>query len=600
MPSEEDIAARDGGTDQGAPPDPSELPGLEGLPRRAALVYLAVGLVWIAGSDLLASDLVPVVDRDLVQSIKGVLFVLVTSIILHRVLSIQVGRYASSVRELQRLREAHRGEAGKALALLAATEGIHEAVVMTDASQRIIHVNAAFERSSGYTRDELLGKTPRVFRSGFHTADFYASMYARLGAGETWTGTFRNRRKDGSVWHELATIAPVLRDGVLTHYVKVARDVTDQTELDRRMRNQQKLEAVGTLAGGIAHEFNNLLGMILGYSELVADALPEASRARSDLERIVAAADRGSDLVRQLLAFSRGNEGARQRMRLQPLVEETAKFLRSSLPAGIELALDLGAPGFEVDGDPAQIRQALVNLVTNSGQALPSGKGRIGISLVASPRDPDEVVLAVEDDGVGIPPGNLARVLEPFFTTRAPGEGSGLGLSVVHGVVTAMGGSLEIESHLDQGTKVRLRMPRAVDPGSTAPPRGEVAVAVVKGRKVLVVEDEAMLLETTQRTLETLGLQVETFRDPLEAVRRIEGPDADFDLLITDLSMPGLSGIEVARGFKTRWPGRPTLMVTGFGDRELAERAAGEVIDRVLRKPVRRTQLAQALGEILR
>jgi nitrogen-specific signal transduction histidine kinase/ActR/RegA family two-component response regulator len=390
-------------------------------------------------------------------------------------------------------------------------------------------------------------------------------------------------------------------------------DLTEQREaeavrekIEESLRQAQKLEAVGTLARGIAHDFNNILGALSGYAELAFESTHDNPRVHGDLRKVLQAAHLASDLVTRLLVFSRQQERSDTLIRLERPIQESLQLLRSTLSPNVEIreALDADAP--EILGNETQLIQIVMNLATNALHAMKSRGGVLGIGLehlrVDAPfvrlhpdlRPGPYALLTVSDTGHGIEPQNLERVLEPFFTTKPPSEGTGLGLSVVHGIVREHGGALEIESVPGEGTTVRVYLPAALKPGDEgialrrAPPRGS-------GQRVLLVDDERALADLGQRRLEDLGYAPCVFTDSRRALEAFRQRPHDFDLVVTDQAMPHLTGIELAREIRRIRPELPVVLVSGYGETLRPESLEAAGIRQFLGKPVTEAALAEAV-----
>ncbi len=331
--------------------------------------------------------------------------------------------------------------------LATAIEQAAEMVVITDNHGTIQYVNPAFEKVTGYTRQEAIGQNPRILKSGAHDTEFYKQLWDTLRAGRVWSGRFTNKNKKGILFHEEATISPVKDvSGEITNFVAVKRDITEHLQLSKQLEQAQKMEAVGTLAGGIAHDFNNLLQVILGYSELVLadEALPD--RLRDDLGKIVLAGRNGADLVQRLLMFSRKTETRPLDLDLNQRIRQTQRFLQRTIHKMIDIQLILGEDLGGIHADPTQIDQVLMNLAVNARDAMPEG-GKLVIETANVFIDEDYarshleakpgpyVLLCVSDTGSGIDKETLEHIFEPFYTTKGPGQGTGLGLAMVFGIV---------------------------------------------------------------------------------------------------------------------------------------------------------------------
>ena len=401
------------------------------------------------------------------------------------------------------------------------------------------------------------------------------------------------------------TVALVyLRDITARRRAEAARE-----RMEQQLRQAQKMEAIGTLAGGIAHDFNNILGAIVGCAEIAMAELPPGSQARPDLERVLKAGQRAGQLVRQILTFSRQSEIESRPLRVQSIIKETVKFLRASLPATIAIGTRLECADAVVLANPAQVQQILLNLCTNAAHAMEGRAGRLEIALASESVAGDGAIqglqpggylrLTVRDNGHGMNAVVVERIFDPFFTTKGVGEGTGLGLSVVHGIVSALGGRITVESAPGRGTAFDVYLPRH-EQAAQPPLRLAREPRAAHAERVLVVEDEPYLADAMRRSLKALGYRPRAFqssRRALEAFRRT--PDG-FDVLITDLTMPELTGEQLAAGILNIRPQLPIIICTGYSDRITAEAAALMGVRQILYKPVVRHQLAVALDAALR
>ena len=393
-------------------------------------------------------------------------------------------------------------------------------------------------------------------------------------------------------------------------------DVTDRHEaedelrsLEKQLRQAQRLEAMGTLAGGIAHDFNNILGAILGYGEMALRDAPEGSRLRRDLDSITAAGERGRALVERILAFSRSGVSERVAVHVEKIVRESIDLLTANLPSGITVKAELRAGRAAMRGDPTQVHQVVMNLVTNGVQAMaPGGLLRVSLNKVTldSPRIAttgtvavgDYIQLKVADSGSGIPAGILDRIFDPFFTTKEVGVGTGLGLSLVHGIVTEVGGAIDVETAPGAGSVFTVYLPRAGDADEGKDdekpnlPHGD-------GQRVLVVDDEEPLVRLATETLEALGYAPAGFTSSTAALAAFRANPKTFDAVITDERMPGLSGsalIREVRGIRRKIP---ILLVSGYLGGTVADRAYNAGADEVLKKPLSARDLANGLARVL-
>jgi PAS domain S-box-containing protein len=494
--------------------------------------------------------------------------------------------------------------------LFTAIEQSAGTVCITDAEGNIRYVNPAFLFITGYSKEEVIGKNPRFLKSGKHDNAFYLEMWRAIKSGLVWKGVFTNQRKDGLLFEEEATISPVKDEsGRIISFVKVSRDVTRENMLMLQLRQSQKMEAIGTLAGGIAHDFNNILGAIMGYSELIADDLPASSVASQNMAQVMTAIERAKDLVNQILTFSKMTETECVSLQLQPIIKDVVKLLRASTPSTIEIRQNIDEHAPTTFADPAQIHQILMNLCTNAASAMQEKGGVLTIGLERANMserffiDQDRkngsyLKLTVTDTGVGIPQHLLERIFDPFFTTKAPGLGTGLGLSVVHGIVSGYGGKTFVESTEGVGSTftIFLKTDKKFTPKTeTKPQNGETP----RGREhILVVDDEAFIIDIMKQTLMRLGYVVTAVTDSQSALSLIEAKTKEFDLLITDLTMPGMTGLELASLVKKARPNLPIVLCSGFNElKEIDVYQTG--IREVLKKPIDRMKLAEITRKIL-
>jgi two-component system cell cycle sensor histidine kinase/response regulator CckA len=481
-------------------------------------------------------------------------------------------------------------------------EAAANAIVITDPAGTIQWVNRSFTALTGYTPAEAVGQTPRILSSGRQSKEFYSQMWKTILAGEVWTGEVVNRRKDGSLYTERMTITPVLEQSgsagtrVITHYVAVKEDVTARKEMGERLRQAQRLEAVGRLAGGVAHDFNNLLQAMLGVTQLArvhGEDLAGAPERLAELEELLR---RGAQLTQQLLLFSRREEPKVERFELNHAIRETAKLLGRLVPANVSLRLELAAERLTVSADRGQIGQVWMNLAVNAADAMPEG----GQLTVRSGREGENHVwFSVTDTGHGIADDIRGRIFEPFFTTKSAQSGTGLGLAVVHGIVTQHGGRVEVTSEAGSGATFKVVLPQgARDDAATereraAPP----ALPRGAGQSILLVEDNAAVRQALERLLRRLGYEVTTAASAEEA----EGLalTQSFPLLLTDMMLPGLSGADLAERLRQLWPGIQVILMSGYTEDQAIRRRAAHGALRFLQKPVDLETLAREVHDAL-
>ncbi len=398
-------------------------------------------------------------------------------------------------------------------------------------------------------------------------------------------------------------------DGRLVR-VQIATDVTEYRKMEEALRQAHKMEAIGTLAGGIAHDFNNILSIIVGNTELAMTALPEGNEAREHLREGKEACLRARDLVSQMLLFARKQEHTPTRISVSRLARKSLKMLRASLPSTVDIREDLREGLPSVVADPAQIQQILMNLCTNAGQSMEASGGVMDVRLdtvlldatldTAAGRvlEGRYVRIRVKDSGPGIPPKDLERVFEPFFTTKGVGEGTGLGLAVVHGIVQGLGGGIVVESEEGKGSVFTVYLP-AAEPVTKEEAPAKTEVLPGGAERILLVDDEPMIARLGKRVLERLGYEVETRASGTEALAFFQADPDRFDLVVTDMTMPGMRGDRLAQEILTIRPQIPVILTTGYS-KQISEEEARELgIRAFVMKPLTRDDLAHAVRRVL-
>jgi PAS domain S-box-containing protein len=470
---------------------------------------------------------------------------------------------------------------------------------------------------TGYTRSEAL--TSGWWHNGLHPEDRARVLEAdhRLDGQGRRILEFRFRRKDGSyLWLRDEQRLIAAGGDAPREIVGSWIDITERHALEGRLRQVQKMEAIGQLSGGIAHDFNNILGSIIGNAELGAQELPANAAGAGHFSEILRAARRATHLVQQILTFARQDSHEKRRVRLRPVVDETARLLRSTLPAGVDLHVHCEPNTPSVLADETQVQQVLLNLGTNAWHAFHGRGGRIRIELgsvrideAAARGNPDlqpvdYARIRVRDNGSGMDAATLERIFEPFFTTKPPGQGTGLGLSVVHGIVKSHGGAVLVDSTPGVGTTFDILLPAVTEAVATAdsdaPAKpSEPAMPRGSSQHILLVDDEEILLRITTRVLERLGYRVTACGGPAIGRDRFVADPASFDLVVSDLNMPGMSGVELARELLARRSGLPVLLTSGLISEELRNEALRVGVREILRKPASVEDLAQAVHRCL-
>ncbi|MBI4831763.1 MAG: PAS domain S-box protein, partial [Candidatus Lindowbacteria bacterium] len=482
----------------------------------------------------------------------------------------------------------------------------------------IQYVNPAFETVTGYTREGVIGQNPRLLKSGEQDEVFYQKLWETITSGKTWEGRFVNKKKDGARYTEDATISPVHgNDGAITNYVAVKRDMTEhlrlhdeKEKLQAQLVQAQKMESVGRLAGGVAHDFNNMLTAILGYSALELEKAQPDSSLHNSLTEIQKAAQRSADLTRQLLAFARKQTVSPEVLDLNDAVSGMLKMLRRLIGEDIDLAWMPGHDLWKVRIDPSQVDQILANLTVNARDAI-AGVGKLTIDTANAVFDepycadragfiPGEYAqLAVSDDGAGMSKDILEHIFAPFFTTKGVGKGTGLGLATVYGIVKQNDGFINVYSEPGQGTTFKIYLPRfEVEPVQVAARRPEIKP---RGgtETVLLVEDEGAILKLGEAILNGLGYTVLAARAPSHAIRLAGERTGDIHLLITDVVMPEMNGRELAERLSAIKPGLKCLYMSGYTANVIAHRGVLEEGVHFVQKPFSLEMLAAKVRETL-
>ncbi len=496
--------------------------------------------------------------------------------------------------------------------LATVVEQAAEAIIITDAEGTIEYVNPSFETKLGYSASDVEGQTPLCLHSGKHDDTFYKGLKEKLNAGLTWHGNLIDRCKDDTLVEMETTISPVKdKNGITTHFVSVGRDVTHETLLEAQLRQSQKMEALGTLAGGIAHDFNNILSAVIGYTELAMQDATPGSAAHSSMEAVFKAAKRAAELVSQILTFSRRTEQERRPLLLAPIIKEALKLLRGTLPSTIDIQQTVTSDCDPVLADATQMHQVIMNLCTNAYHAMREEGGMLDVRLetvdIRHEKEAGQLTLppgkyarmSVSDTGTGMSPEIRDRIFEPYFTTKRGRDGTGLGLATVHGIVKLHDGAVTVYSEQGQGSTFNVFLPVCSpdvgedDRGSASPlPRGE-------GQRVLVVDDEEAITQMIEISLRHLGYEVDAYNSSVRALEAFENAPDLYDCMVSDQTMPTLTGAALAERLLAIRPDLPILLCSGFSETITAEKARDLGIREYIMKPMTSRVLAEAVHRIL-
>jgi PAS domain S-box-containing protein len=486
-----------------------------------------------------------------------------------------------------------------------------EAIAWTDTSGIVRYVNPAFERATGYAHDEAVGSHIDRLGGAAPEGPTFEDIRRDVTDGAVWSGRAINRRRDGSRFEADVVVSPIRDDrGRTRGHVHSLRDVSTEVLLQEQLRQAQKMEAVGRLAGGVAHDFNNLLTAISGYSELLLPQLPDDDPRRRQVSEIQRAASRAAELTRSLLVFSRREDIRPIVLQLDTVVDGVTRMIRRLIGEDITLEAssvpDLG----RVLADPTQIEQILVNLAVNARDAMPSG-GTMTISLDNVDLREDDLAghpagepgryvrLCVSDTGVGMSTDTLAHIFEPFFTTKEGERGTGLGLATVYGIVQQSGGQIWAYSELDHGSVFKIFFPQVENAKGAAEPRPPRAGVESGSESVLVVEDEAAVRRIAVEILRRAGYVIVSARSASEALEICDQVSDPIHVLLTDIVMPDMNGIELAREWRARRPESRVIYMTGYPGEMLARYGDLDPDCQVLEKPFTPTALSRALRAAL-
>lgn len=491
-----------------------------------------------------------------------------------------------------------------------AVQNAAESILITDASGSIQYINPAFETLTGFTANEAKGRNPSILKSGKHDAAYYQELWNTIASGNVWRGRFTNKRKNGELFTEEATISAIQdTNNTITHYVAVKRDVTRETLLEQQALQSQKLEAIGTLAGGIAHDLNNVLAVIIGHSEISMGRLAADHPVRKSLEVIMRTSERSSQLIKRLLVFSRQDATEPKPMKPAPLIKEQMKVIRSYLPTNISIADTLESETGYILGEPIEIQQILFNLCTNANHAMQPDGGSLEIGLDCVEIEQEEtpsagtltpgkyVHLYAQDSGCGMDQTVQSRLFEPFFTTKEVGMGTGLGLPMVHGSVMRSGGAITVASTPGKGARFDIYWPQL-----NYKPEEKMEFLEIpdgNGQRVLVVDDLVDFKELMEATLVVHGFEPVGFTDTSEALAYFQANSDTIDIALVDYMMPGMNGSDLASYMHDIKPGLPVVLVSGYSCHVTKDNAAEHGFAAVINKPVETTHLICTISRCL-
>lgn len=476
------------------------------------------------------------------------------------------------------------------------------AILIMGANRRISHINPAAEKMLGRCSKEIVGTIPALDNTNNTPPE---TIWEELKSGRIWSGNVVVNPHDPESLTLAVTIIPVTDvSGNIESFLEVAHDITQELKMQSRLAQSQKMEALGTIAGGIAHDFNNILSAIFAYTEFSLEVPGNPPETQKNLTSLLTVSERASDLVNQILTFSRRNVQELRPLAPRLIIKEAVRMLRSTIPAEIELQTSIVSDAM-IMADPVQIHQIVVNICTNAAHAIKPNTGTIEVTLEDLVVDEEfahmhpgikpgnHIQLKISDSGKGMEQEVVDRIFEPFFTTKPAGEGTGLGLSVVHGLVKKLGGIITVYSKTGEGTSFTIIIPAI----PAQPQENGVSEAVCAGgtERILLIDDEQNIVEPITKILTNLGYQVSMFTDCVKALDAFrQAPDA-FDLVITDYSMPKMTGFEFARSIKELRNDIRIIVNSGYISQEIYDRFADIGVSSILKKPINKYQLADAI-----
>jgi PAS domain S-box-containing protein len=508
------------------------------------------------------------------------------------------------INERKRAEEAYRKSEEKYRDLV---ENINDVIYEVDESGNITYISPVIESMSGYAQEEITGRNVFDFIYPEDNPRIRKQLQ-KLFAGIQEPSQYRFLKKSGEVMWCRSSSRLIYENGHPQGLRGAITEVTKTVQLEAELRQAQKMEAIGTLAGGIAHDFNNILFPIVGLSELLMEDLPAESREHENVAEIFRAARRAGDLVKQILSFSRQAENKKMPVGIQQVLTEVIKLVRSTIPSNIKITQSIQSNCGLVMADPSQLHQIAMNLMTNAYHAVEQQGGDISIALRESVLTGEDnagmalepgnyALMCVSDSGCGIEPAVMGKIFQPYFTTKKQGKGTGLGLSVVYGIVKEHGGDIRVTSEVEKGTTVNVYLP--LIEGASETVSADKAPYEMGTERILLVDDEEPIVRLEQMTLERLGYQVTARTSSVEALGAFRTNPEVFDLVITDMSMPNMTGDKLARELMVIKPGIPVIICTGFSEKMSSERAKNVGISGFLMKPVIKSEMAKTVRNVL-
>jgi len=486
-------------------------------------------------------------------------------------------------------------------------------ILITDRDGIIEYVNPAFTKLTGYSAKEAIGQTPRLLKSGGQDDAFYAAMWKTISDGKVWHNKVIDRKKDGSFFPAMLTIAPIFDDdGIITHFVGTHADLSKLEDMEHQFHQAQKMEEIGTLVGGIAHDFNNMLAGITGNVYMAKRDAMQSTELMKRLSNIEEVSHRAAEMISQLLTFARKGIVTMKNIALTPFIKETLKFIRPSVPENITMHEDICAERLFIKGDATQLHQALMNLVNNAHDAVENAdKPSIAVMLEAFYTDAAFIEkhpyfetgnyahLSVEDNGYGITKKQMKHLFEPFFTTKEQGKGTGLGLSMVFGAIKTHHGYVDVESAEGKGSTFHVYIPLLEKQRITLDPVQQQGTTKGHGEMLLVADDDQIVRETTAEVLEAMGYAVVRATDGLDALDVFKTHHSEITLILLDVVMPHLGGVQLAKRIRAMSPDVPIIFMTGYDKGHVLDGNESMPNSEIVTKPLTFNDLNHAISQLL-
>lgn len=472
-------------------------------------------------------------------------------------------------------------------------------ILITDTSRKIEYVNKKFCDLTGYRSDEVIGRTPSFLQSGEMKQQDYKNLNHQLALGEEWRGVFHNKKRNGEFYWAKTTILPLREDdGKISHFIGLGEDVTQTREAKEQMQRAQKMEAVGLLASGVAHDFNNVLTIILGNVFLAKADVGKNSDLAHELEQIEIAAKRARNMVGQILTFARKQPGETIPLRVGEAIEEVIRLMRASILPNIKIQADIKDKTLSVLADPTRLHQVIMNLCSNAAEAIGADDGIITISAEPaknSDKNNPQICISVKDNGPGIAKHLQQKIFDPFFTTKQHGKGTGLGLSVVVSLVDQMNGQVTLKSSSKKGSTFKIMLPMAIP---LIDEDKKIQILAKGNGRILLIDDQKEVIDICKKILNKINYQVDAFTDPIKAMEKYKANPNDYILVMTDFVMPAFNGAQVCRAVRELRKNCPIIIYTAYQPDKIELEKFKPI--KLLEKPIEPEALISALQQLLK